>query len=84
MLVRADKNSLTYIFSPLVLEPRHEMALKRLEPCAGKLARTVLRRVAVGNSRCLSAPVSIGTPKINLPGLVCMDYRALNLLLNFS
>jgi len=30
------------------------MALERLEPCAGKLARTVLRRVVVGNGRHLS------------------------------
>ena len=30
------------------------MALKRLEPCAGKLARTVLRRVVAGNSHGLS------------------------------
>jgi hypothetical protein len=31
-----------------------EVALKRLEPCAGKLARTVLRRVVAGNSHGLS------------------------------
>ncbi len=30
------------------------MALKRLEPCAGKLASTVLRRVVAGNSHGLS------------------------------
>lgn len=31
-----------------------KMALKRLEPCAGKLARTVLRRAVTGNSHGLS------------------------------
>ena len=37
------------------------MALKRLEPCAGKLARTVLRRVVAGNSHGLSD----NSPKLN-------------------
>jgi hypothetical protein len=31
-----------------------KMDLKRLEPCAGKLARTVFRRVVAGNSHGLS------------------------------
>jgi hypothetical protein len=36
------------------------VALKRLEPCAGKLARTVLRRVVAGNSHGLSDNSPIG------------------------
>jgi len=35
------------------------MAFERLEPCAGKLARTVLRRVVVGNGRHLSDQYSV-------------------------
>ena len=35
------------------------MAFERLEPCAGKLARTVLRRVVVGNGRHLSDQSSV-------------------------
>ncbi len=38
------------------------MTLERLEPCAGKLARTVLRRVVAGNGHYLSDAVGLQTP----------------------
>ena len=41
-----------------------EWLQQRLEPCAGKPARTVLRRVAAGNSRCLSDPFEVQRPRI--------------------
>ena len=38
------------------------MALERLEPCAGKLARTVLRRVEAGNGFHLSDSIGLQPP----------------------
>ncbi len=38
------------------------MAFERLEPCAGKLACTVLRRAVSGNRRGLSDPLPEQTP----------------------
>jgi len=40
-----------------------EDSLERLEPCAGKLACTVLRRVVVGNGHYLSDSIGLHTPK---------------------
>ena len=39
-----------------------QQALERLEPCAGKLARTVLRRVEAGNGFHLSDSIGLQTP----------------------
>ena len=39
---------------------------QRLEPCAGKLACTVLRRAAAGDSRCLSDPLVSSLTKLLL------------------
>ena len=41
-----------------------KMALERLEPCAMKVARTVLRRVVTGDSHGLSDSVGLQTPKL--------------------
>ena len=40
-----------------------KMALERLEPCAMKVARTVLRRVVTGDSHDLSDSVGLQTPE---------------------
>jgi hypothetical protein len=48
-----------------LMVPGQLMAFKRLEPCAGKPARTVLRRVVVGNGHCLSATTGLHYPLIN-------------------
>jgi hypothetical protein len=39
-----------------------KMALERLEPCAMKVARTVLRRVVTGDSHDLSDTVGLQPP----------------------
>jgi hypothetical protein len=39
-----------------------KMALERLEPCAMKVARTVLRRVVTGDSHGLSDTIGLQTP----------------------
>ena len=67
LLENSRANSIKFIlFIPLLAEWSGYAGkpLKRLEPRAGKLACTVLRRVVAGNGHSLSDTIGLQTPSI--------------------